>query len=323
MPNTDLTLVNLPIPAPSSSPPLCTLTMYDLPSEDPEEPGLPDEFHCLQPQLLARTLRLVGAIASQVFSASDLNLYYDPLHPLWHKRPDWFLVVGVPRLYQSRDLRDSYVIWDEQVSPLLVVEFLSPGTEAEDLGRFYEGKTVAKSPQKKAAKNRQNLTVAGPDAEAKPQPPAKFVVYEEILKVLNYVVYDRRNQSLRHFRLINGRYQEQELDLHNPRLWIPELALGLGLWEGVFEGVDHTWLRWCDREGDWCLTDTEQERTAKEQERTAKEQERTAKEQERTAKEQERMAKEAVAAELAEERRLRQILAERLRSMGIDPESLA
>ena len=27
-------------------------TMYDLPSEDPEEPGLPDEFHLLQPQLL-------------------------------------------------------------------------------------------------------------------------------------------------------------------------------------------------------------------------------------------------------------------------------
>ena len=26
-------------------------TMCDLPSEDPEEPGLPDEFHNLQPQL--------------------------------------------------------------------------------------------------------------------------------------------------------------------------------------------------------------------------------------------------------------------------------
>jgi len=24
-------------------------TMYDLPSEDPQEPGLPDEFHSLQP----------------------------------------------------------------------------------------------------------------------------------------------------------------------------------------------------------------------------------------------------------------------------------
>jgi Uma2 family endonuclease len=33
-------------------------TMYDLPSQDPEEPGLPDEFHDLQPQLLSATLRL-------------------------------------------------------------------------------------------------------------------------------------------------------------------------------------------------------------------------------------------------------------------------
>jgi hypothetical protein len=38
---------------------LATLpTMDDLPSEDPEEPGLHDEFHHLQPQLLSRTLRL-------------------------------------------------------------------------------------------------------------------------------------------------------------------------------------------------------------------------------------------------------------------------
>ena len=32
-------------------------TMYDLPSEDPEEPGLPDEFHDFQPQLLRDTFR--------------------------------------------------------------------------------------------------------------------------------------------------------------------------------------------------------------------------------------------------------------------------
>jgi hypothetical protein len=30
--------------------------MHDLPSEDPEEPGLPDEFHLLQPELLRLTL---------------------------------------------------------------------------------------------------------------------------------------------------------------------------------------------------------------------------------------------------------------------------
>ena len=51
-------------------------TMYDLPSEDPEEPGLPDEFHDLQPQLLSRTLSLTGYSRENCFTASDLNLYY-------------------------------------------------------------------------------------------------------------------------------------------------------------------------------------------------------------------------------------------------------
>jgi len=48
------------------------------------------------------------------------------------KRPDF--VVGVPRLYDETDLRLSYVIWQEGVDPLVVVELLSPGTEEEDLG---------------------------------------------------------------------------------------------------------------------------------------------------------------------------------------------
>jgi len=44
-----------------SNPPLSpreTLpTMYDLPSENQEESGLPDEFHDLQPELLRQTFR--------------------------------------------------------------------------------------------------------------------------------------------------------------------------------------------------------------------------------------------------------------------------
>ncbi|MFG6099787.1 Uma2 family endonuclease [Leptothoe sp. ISB3NOV94-8A] len=101
-------------------------TMYDLPSEFPEEPGLPDEFHDLQPQLLSRTLRLQDYAADNRFTGSNLNLYYDVQHPLWHKRPDWFLALDVPRLYDGHDLRRSYVVWQEGQAPTIVVEFLSP-----------------------------------------------------------------------------------------------------------------------------------------------------------------------------------------------------
>jgi Uma2 family endonuclease len=124
----------LPQVDPPLSPRITLPTMYDLPSEDPEEPGLPDEFHDLQPQLLSRSLRLVNHSADRIFTGSDLNLYYDVHHPLWYKHPDWFLAVGVPRLYDGVDMRMSYVVWQEGVNPFLVVELLSPGTAAEDLG---------------------------------------------------------------------------------------------------------------------------------------------------------------------------------------------
>jgi len=72
--------------------------MYDLPSEDPEEPGF-DEYHYLQPQLLSH-LPPSGITLLIRFSWLRSHLYYDVRHPLWYKRPDWFAVVNVPRLYE-------------------------------------------------------------------------------------------------------------------------------------------------------------------------------------------------------------------------------
>jgi Uma2 family endonuclease len=82
-----------PLPPKESLP-----TMYDLKSEDPKEPGLPDEFHLLQPRLLDTICCPSNYPNQKIFTASDLNLYYDARHPLWHKRTDWFLVLGVCRV---------------------------------------------------------------------------------------------------------------------------------------------------------------------------------------------------------------------------------
>jgi Uma2 family endonuclease len=276
-------------------------TMHDLPSDDPLETGLPDEFHGLQPQLLADTLSLNNYSPDEVFHAFDLNLYYDAQNTGWYKRPDWFLVVGVARLYQGLTTRSSYVIWDEKVPPVLVVEFLSPGTEAEDLGRF----------------------ATKPPAPAKPgKPPHKFTVYEEILKIPNYVVFDETTQQMRYFRLINGRYQEQPLAPQNPRLWIPEINLGLGLWPGSFRRAPQLWLRWCDVAGNWLLTEGETERRAKEVAQQAEQAERQAKEVAQQAKEAERQAKEAERQAKEAERQEKERLANYLRSLGLDPDNL-
>ena len=211
-------------------------TMFDLPSEDPEEDGLADIFHGLQPQLLDETLSLPQYPEDKTFRAFDLNVYYDPEHTGWHKRPDWFLAVGASRLYRGVVTRSSYVMWEENITPTIVIEFLSPGTEGEDLGRFYD--------KPRSIKKRGN-------------PPEKFVVYEEILKIPNYIVYDWRTTQLRYFRLVNNRYEEQHISPKNPQIWIPELNLGLGLRTEAFRGIVQPWLRWCDEAGNFFPTPTE------------------------------------------------------------------
>ncbi|MBE9109091.1 Uma2 family endonuclease [Nodosilinea sp. LEGE 07298] len=228
-------------------------TMYDLPSEFPEEPGLPDEFHDLQPQLLSRTLALSDYSRDQWFTGSDLNLYYDVHHPLWHKRPDWFLAVGVPRLYDGYDLRRSYVVWQEGVAPAVVVEFLSPRTEQEDLGRFYQEEDQVESEE------------VSPEPVDLNQIPGKLDVYETYLRVAHYVVYSRYTQRLRYFKLIGRQYEEQRVNPSPLSIWLSDLNIGLGVWEGEFEGIPGHWLRWCNAQGNWLLTDTEQEYQAKRQ----------------------------------------------------------
>jgi Uma2 family endonuclease len=250
-------------PVPQTDPPRSpreTLpSMYDLPSEDPEEPGLPDVFHDLQPQLLSATLRLRTYPADQVFTGTDLNLYYDVRHSLWHKRPDWFLVLGVPRLYDEVDLRASYVVWQEGVNPFVVVELLSPGTEKEDLGNYADSATALESELESESDTEveAELPQIANGRSAKEKPSSKWQVYEQILRVPYYIVFSRYTNQLRFFQLIGGHYQEQSLDPANPRIWIPELELGLGLWHGEYDGIIRQWLRWYDEQGTWIPTDAE------------------------------------------------------------------
>ncbi len=218
-------------------------TMYDLPSEDPEEPGLPDEFHDYQPRLLRETLRSPICLAEELFIGTDINLYYDSRHTLWYKRPDWFVVLGVARATQQDEMRLSYVIWQESVAPFLVVELLSPGTEDEDLGRTV--REIGK-------------------------PPTKWDVYERILRIPYYVVFDRYENQLRAFKLEGTRYHE--LAQPETSLWFDEIQLSLKIWEGAYEGVEGKWLRWCDGSGNWIATPTEQ--VTQEQQRAQQERQR-------------------------------------------------
>ena len=244
--------------------------MYDLPSKNPEKPGRPDEFHDLQPELLGRAFRCFYHSPKRGFSGSNMNLYYDSRYPRRYKILDWFLVLGVPRLYGGTEMRLSYVTWQESVNPFVIVERLSPGTAAEELAPYAdEAKVEEKSPLAPVPNGFIFLrapveTPTNDDIQQVEPIPSKWEVYEQILRVPYYVVFSRYTDQLRFFKLVGASYQEQVLDSTNPRIWIPELKVGLGLWQGEYDWISRLWLRWYDARG-WIPTDTENERQQKEQ----------------------------------------------------------
>jgi Uma2 family endonuclease len=257
-------------------------TMYDLPSEDLNEPGLPDEFHVFQPQFLRETFQSSVYAPDETFIGTDINLYYDVRHTQWHKRPDWFAVLGVPRAAQQTDLRWSYVVWQEGVNPFIVVELLSPGTESEDLG--------------------QTLREIN-------QPPTKWEVYERILRIPYYVIFDRYTHRLRAFQLVATRYTE--LELPDQKLWLEDAQLGLGVWEGIYADAQGSWLRCYDAAGNWILTLAE----AANQERQKADQA-----QQKVDQAQQKAEQAQQKADQAQQRVER--LAAQLRSLGVEPDSL-
>jgi Uma2 family endonuclease len=125
-----------------------------------------------------------------------------------------------------------------------------------------------------------------------------------------YVIYDPQQRVMAEELTV---YQLR--DLHYERLntaWFPDLALGLTLWEGEFEGRTDRWLRWTDARG--TVIPTGKERAEKEQQR--------AEEAARQA-EQERQRAEQAIQQAERERQRTERLTQLLRQAGIDPDSIA
>jgi Uma2 family endonuclease len=114
----------------------------------------------------------------------------------------------------------------------------------------------------------------------------KLNIYQQ-MRASYYIVYDPNHQLgdkiLRVYELRGRRYFETS------ETWLEQVDLGVTLWEGKFENRQDIWLRWCYQNG--TVLATGDERAEQERQR----------------------------AEQAENRA--QLLAERLRAMGIDPEN--
>jgi Uma2 family endonuclease len=135
-----------------------------------------------------------------------MGIYYDPDQPAI--APDGFLSVGVPRIIDE-DLRLSYLLWEEQAVPILVLEVVSQTRRGE-----YTTK-----------KN----------------------FYAE-MGVLYYVVYNplrKRKPKLEVYQLEKGQYRL----LAGEPVWLSELGLGIGREVGIYQGIKREWLYWYDEQG--------------------------------------------------------------------------
>ncbi|XZN89930.1 MAG: Uma2 family endonuclease [Microcoleus sp.] len=184
----------------------------------------------------------------------DCGIYWRETEPpeKGAEAPDWFYLPNVPPNIDGQ-IRRSYVLWREHIAPLIALEFASGnGDEERDrtpLSRTDEG-LITK--------------------------PGKFWVYERVMRIPYYGIYEINSGRLEVYRLIDGYYQRLEL---NQRGHFPITSLGveLGLWQGSYQNQTMLWLRWWDEEGNLLLIGDERaelEKLRGEQQREIAEQER-------------------------------------------------
>jgi len=87
----------------------------------------------------------------------------------------------------------------------------------------------------------------GEEYSIKPSyPPGKWYFYERILQVPNYVIFEPESGGMELYRLDAGGIYRSQLMNEPGRYWIPELQLFLGVWQGEREHRSGYWLRWWD-----------------------------------------------------------------------------
>ena len=219
----------------------------------------------------------------------DCGIYWRETGPAEQgaEAPDWFYVPNVPPNIDGQ-IRRSYVLWREHIAPLIALEFASGnGDEERDrtpLSRTDEG-VVTK--------------------------PGKFWVYERVMRIPYYGIYQVNNGRLEVYRLIDGYYQLLELNQRG-HFFIAPLGVELGLWQGSYQNQTMLWLRWWDEEGNLLLIGDERA-----------ELERLRGEQQRERAEQERLRAESAEQSRQAEFQARRDAIPRLLGMGLSAEQVA
>ena len=231
-----------------------TAPLIQLPTQDhlPCDDGVPMETqrHKLQMDMLLDALLPWLAARNDGYVGGNMFIYFSAaqVRNQDFKGPDFFAVLGVPK----RE-RKSWVVWEEDHAPNVIIELLSESTATHD-------KTGKKQ------------------------------IYQDQLRVPEYFWYDPFNSDdWAGFALQNGIYQPLALDQNN-RLISQQLNLALVRWQGLYKGVEAIWLRWETLNGELMLLPEE---LAQQAEQKANQAEQKANQAEQKANQAEQKANQA------------------------------
>ncbi|NET67540.1 MAG: Uma2 family endonuclease [Moorea sp. SIO1G6] len=164
----------------------------------------------------------------------DCGIYWRETDPpeKGAEAPDWFYVPNVPPKLDG-EIRRSYVIWREYIAPLIALEFASGNGEEER-----DQTPLSRSEQGKVTK------------------PGKFWVYEQIIRIAYYGIYEIKTGNLEVYEFLKGFYHKMKPNQrgHYP---IEPLGIELGLWQGTYQNQNQLWLRWWDNQGNLLLIGNE------------------------------------------------------------------
>ena len=191
----------------------CLPSAEDLPDSD--DTPVDNELQDLIPGLLKTILALIWSERRDWFFGVDMGIYYHPDEPAIVA--DGFLALSVPRIIDE-DLRLSYVLWEEQKVPMMVLEVVSQTRRGE------------------YTQKKEDYAQLG---------------------ILYYVIYNplrKRKPRLEVYKLEDNDYQL----LEGEPVWLSEINLGIGREEGTYQGIKREWLYWYDEKGERYLTPEEQ-----------------------------------------------------------------
>lgn len=77
------------------------------------------------------------------------------------------------------------------------------------------------------------------------------------MRIPYYFIFNRYTDEFQGFGLMMNRYQP--LSKQDKGFWLEEAKIGLGLWQGYYQGIDRAWLRWYDEQGNWIPTPLEKQ----------------------------------------------------------------